>query len=262
MNHAAEEWYYTSGPDQAGPVTFDELKAKAASGELHPRQDLAWCRSMDQWLPAGDIEGLFERKVVNADHTEADYHSALEHVRQAFTEVDLWSGATRRWFIFLALLFPVLWSALMIALFQFAGGNLSPGFQKLALLIGLIVPAWVIVDVHLSRLTNLGMSKLWFFGFLVPLLNLWLGYRVLACPAGYAKHKKLDSPGWLLAIVYWFVVISSILSLLLVPAMVLSAWNDPKLQEQVAAWREQIEKAQEPPKKESPNKTAEPKPVP
>jgi hypothetical protein len=43
-----------------------------------------------------------------------------------------------------------------------------------------------------------------------PLLNLWVAYRCLACPAGYAYHRKLDVPGIALALLYWLTVLLAV----------------------------------------------------
>jgi uncharacterized membrane protein YhaH (DUF805 family) len=61
-----------------------------------------------------------------------------------------------------------------------------------------------------KRFRNVGMTGWWFLGLLVPVLNLWLGYRLLACPAGYSARRKLDVPGKLVAVLYWGVLIAGI----------------------------------------------------
>jgi uncharacterized membrane protein YhaH (DUF805 family) len=49
--------------------------------------------------------------------------------------------------------------------------------------------------VGAQRTKNLGMSGaaiLWTF---VPIMNLWIGWRMIACPEGYEDHRTLDVPG-------------------------------------------------------------------
>jgi len=53
----ATEWYYTRGTEQMGPVSSEELKQLAASGELGP-DDLVWKEGMEDWRPAGQLKGL------------------------------------------------------------------------------------------------------------------------------------------------------------------------------------------------------------
>ena len=71
----------------------------------------------------------------------------------------------------------------------------------------LLLLAWV----GLNRLANLGMNRMWGLAFFAPILNLWVGYRCFACPAGFAHHKKQDFRGIALAVVYWLVMLSAIL---------------------------------------------------
>lgn len=54
----AAEWYYAKGDKQIGPVTEDDLRALAQSGQLSST-DKVWKDGMADWLPAGDIKGLF-----------------------------------------------------------------------------------------------------------------------------------------------------------------------------------------------------------
>jgi uncharacterized membrane protein YhaH (DUF805 family) len=68
----------------------------------------------------------------------------------------------------------------------------------------------LVVATLVKRLRNVGMSGWWFFGLAVPLLNLWVIYRLVACPAGYSARRKLDVPGKLMAVLYWAVMIAGI----------------------------------------------------
>lgn len=53
------QWYYAEGNAQRGPVSFEELQQRVATGALRA-QDLVWCASMgDQWCEAGRVPGLF-----------------------------------------------------------------------------------------------------------------------------------------------------------------------------------------------------------
>jgi uncharacterized membrane protein YhaH (DUF805 family) len=65
----------------------------------------------------------------------------------------------------------------------------------------------------IKRIQNVGMSGWWFFGLFVPGLNLWILYRCLACPSGYAVVKKLDAIGMLLAFLYWGGLIALVVAL-------------------------------------------------
>lgn len=53
------DWFYAKSGQQAGPVSFEQLRDLARSGELHPESDLAWTAGMKDWQPSGRIDGLF-----------------------------------------------------------------------------------------------------------------------------------------------------------------------------------------------------------
>jgi uncharacterized membrane protein len=53
------QWYYAHGGKQFGPMDFEVLVDLASKGGLDPVNDLAWTASMKDWLPAGQIPGLF-----------------------------------------------------------------------------------------------------------------------------------------------------------------------------------------------------------
>src|SRR5439155_16644869 len=63
----AEQWYYTRGSsrERIGPVTREELKSLASSGELEAAS-LVWRVGMPQWAPASSIEGLIDEPAAPA----------------------------------------------------------------------------------------------------------------------------------------------------------------------------------------------------
>jgi uncharacterized Tic20 family protein len=54
----ATQWFYTEQREQRGPVSFEELKARADQGSLRS-DDLVWGEGMPQWKPASQVEDLF-----------------------------------------------------------------------------------------------------------------------------------------------------------------------------------------------------------
>jgi hypothetical protein len=87
----------------------------------------------------------------------------------------------------------------------------------------------VLVYFGLMRVWNLGMNRWWYLAMFVPILNLWMGYRCFACPAGYAYHKKMDGPGILLAIIYVLMILLGVCIL----AVFYGAIHNPELQQQL-----------------------------
>lgn len=53
----ADQWYYSSGGQQLGPVDWDKLQGLATSGKLQ-RADMVWKDGMPDWKPASGIDGL------------------------------------------------------------------------------------------------------------------------------------------------------------------------------------------------------------
>ena len=222
-----------------GPVTFAELRIQVEETLLNPRLDMVWTQGMAEWKPAGEIEGLFAKRPPPipqeslAPPTDPYAPPKLDSVADMMSRIVDWPGARRRGFLMATILFPLVWHGIVI---------LSTGFltqQFGAEIMGIIgigaafVPLLVGIYFGLMRLVNLGMSRWWYLANFVPILNLWVGYRCFACPAGYAYHKKLDGVGVVLAILYWLLVVVVILAIIAAVALMFGALGNPELQEQL-----------------------------
>ena len=53
------DWFYARGGQQSGPVTLEQLSELARGGGLDAQRDLVWNASMPNWVPAGQVAGLF-----------------------------------------------------------------------------------------------------------------------------------------------------------------------------------------------------------
>ncbi len=133
----------------------------------------------------------------------------------------------------MCLIFPFGWSAGIAAGSVFLNERLGPQIMQVALPLANVVPFIVSLVFSLKRLVNLGMSRWWYLGNLVPFLNFWVGFRCFACPAGYAIHKKLDGVGIFLAIIYWLAVAVAILALAVMVALLAGAIGTPEIQQQI-----------------------------
>ncbi|MES2995566.1 MAG: DUF4339 domain-containing protein [Verrucomicrobiota bacterium] len=243
---AAAHWFYTREGEKMGPVSFPDLITEAREGRVNPRLDMVWSEGMDAWRPAGEIDGLFERRDVPSEAVpSADAQE--EEMAAAGIILDKhsgWPGANRAVYLLTSLLFPVFWAAVMFYGFTHLKSLIGPEEAKWASLILPWVPVVVLLAVMLSRFRNLGMNRLWIFGQLVPLLNLWVGYRLFACPPGYPWHKKMDGAGWFLAIVYWGLIVLSLAILVIIIAVVVGALGDPELQKRLEEVVRQAREAQ------------------
>jgi uncharacterized membrane protein YhaH (DUF805 family) len=223
-----DAWFYSREGERIGPVTFADLKIKAIEAGLNPRLDMVWTHGMPEWKPAGEIDGLFERRAapeVPEGEPSADPYRPPEHEssEEIVGQEGEWPGARRRSFLAASLIFPFLWAVG----FAFAVPALTNQFGQE--IMNVVVPASNIVPLliglyfGLMRLVNLGMSKWWYLANFVPILNFWIGYRCFACPAGYAYHKKLDGIGIFLAIIYWLMIVVALLVVAAVIAMLFGA---------------------------------------
>jgi hypothetical protein len=80
------------------------------------------------------------------------------------------------------------------------------GVREDGLVVGVLATILVLgilgLVVSLSRLKNLSMSRWNFLWSFVPFANIWLGFRMIACPPGYAQHKKLDVAGKVMLVLF------------------------------------------------------------
>jgi hypothetical protein len=54
----SDQWYYAKNKQRSGPVSLDQLKTLAASGQLL-ESDPVWCKGMAAWAPANTVPDLF-----------------------------------------------------------------------------------------------------------------------------------------------------------------------------------------------------------
>ncbi len=245
---AADAWFYTREGEKIGPVTLSDLRIKASEGALNPRLDMVWTKGMDGWKPSGEIEGLFERRAASQASVElappADRYvpQGEESAAEMMNHQGDWPGARRRSFFVMTCLFPTLWMFGLAAATPFLEGKLGDRIMEFVPLVAMVVLVVAVLYFAVRRLINLGMSGWWIIGSFVPFLNVWVNYRCFACPGGYAYHKKLDGVGVFLAIVYWLVLGSLVLSVGYTGGVLLGKIGTPELQKHV---REAYEKSLE-----------------
>ena len=243
-----DAWFYSREGERIGPVTFSELLIKAKESALNPRLDMVWTQGMAEWKPAGEIEGLFERRA--APEPQESLAPAATNMREEPDDDVVsahmsgerdWPGARRRGFLFSIFIFPLAWTAAMGFGTPFLQKQFGDQLTGVITVGAAFVPLLVFLYFSIQRFANLGMSRLWFLGHFVPILNFWTGYRSFACPAGYAYHKKLDGIGIFLAILYWLWVLLWVLLVVGTLAILLGAAGSPEIQEKLQELMRQIE---------------------
>jgi uncharacterized membrane protein YhaH (DUF805 family) len=197
---------------------MDHLRGMAASGSLDPRNDAVWCEGMSDWRKAGEVDGIFESKaapgqeaapvaVTNAGGAQSYAATGGYAADAGMLQQAVWPGARRRSYLLVTILLPILAQIAMavVTLLVGAGEGGAQMMSTLSIAVSVLLFALGLF-FGLQRLANVGMSRWWYLGLLVPFLNLWIGYRMFACPAGYAYHKNMDGPGIALAILYWLMI--------------------------------------------------------
>lgn len=191
---------------------------------------------------------MFERRAAAEPEegvSSADPYSSPEHesAEELASEEGEWPGARRRSYLFTILVLPFLLSFGMAKTAVLLQERFGKETGEMILLGVVILAVVFVIYISLQRLANLGMSRWWYLANFVPFLNLWVGYRSFACPAGYAYHKKIDGVGVFLAIVYWGMFIVSLLVAAAFIALMAGTLGSPELREQI---QEIIRKAAEP----------------
>ncbi len=214
MPDGKDEWYVSREGQRFGPVTFAELQDAARGGRLEPRSDMVYGGPLTEWKQAAEVEGLFEKRTpsVNDPATGPPPDSMADSGNYEFNgmpgELRL-PGAPRIGYILGVTVLPFLIAAALVTFLpeaqSLAGETVGPYLPLLFLLVPLVM-----IIITVKRFQNLAMSGWWWFGLLVPLLNLWLQYRLFACPTGYAYTKRMDGIGWFLAVVFWLLMLAPI----------------------------------------------------
>ena len=250
MNDVPQDaWFYTCKGERIGPVTFADLRIKAQEATLNPRLDMAWTQGMEAWKPSGEIEGLFERRT-SAEPQESLAPSADpyappkgESAEEKMAKESGWPGYRRRAYLFFVILFPAAWGYLAGLATPMMTQQFGEELMKVIPIGVKLLPSLVIIYISLKRLMNVGMSRWWILGNVVPILNLWVGYRCFACPGGYAYHKKMDGVGIFLAIIYWFALVVSVVMIGVLIAIFLGYMGSPEMKQQIKELIEMASKA-------------------
>lgn len=235
QNSADGAWYFSRDGQQSGPLTYADLKEKADEGVLKPRTDLVWKEGMADWVPIGEIPGLFERLEVPPP-TRASDSAAVQAVLEEDhrdTRLGHFGGCRRRSYLFVLVILPALLLFLSSVVTSYFPTLATSEVTAVAEKFGPIVVALLALYVGIQRFANLGMSRWWYLANFVPILNFWTTYRCVACPEGYALHKKMDAAGILLAILYWLALVGVVVASVITVAIIMGAAGSPEFQKQL-----------------------------
>jgi hypothetical protein len=239
---AMGDWFFTVNGEQKGPVSREELGHLAQAGAIHPRNDMVWQQGMEAWVAACELDGLFQRKapeqvvepVSQMAATATNPGGAVDpYAAGGISEFEHgvtthWPGVGRGGFFMATTVLPIAGQFALAFLALAAGGMLGENGPMVITLGGTAALMALVLYGVFQRFPNLGMSRWWAFGLVVPFLSWWVYYRLFACPPGYAMHKKLDTLGWVLAVLYWLSVLASLVLLVTVLVLMGAALADPE----------------------------------
>lgn len=229
------QWHYTDKTGkQAGPITTAEFLKLIASKEV-PSTAMAWKEGMAGWQPVGQINELSAapadgptqntapplpkaRSQQSSGQQTADTvdpyaspdsakpsESALsyEEVYEMNAETR-YGGVGRLAYFLLSLLISILSNILAYTV------ALQTADTALVFWGGMLVCLLLSIIVTLGRFKNIGMSRWWFFGLIVPLLNIYLSICLLARQEGWIATRKLDTTGKVIAWVFGIFIIATL----------------------------------------------------
>jgi uncharacterized membrane protein YhaH (DUF805 family) len=199
-----EQWYLAKDGQQEGPVTAQQIGALVKAGSLDPTTAMVWREGLTDWKPLGESELSAQiatiTPAVAGPAINNPYHVS-ERTRNSIAPsqpdapVEHPGYGRLRYFLSLfvtTIVFYAILFAVMFAMFSNSSGSgAGPGIA-MALLVLLVIGSSIYFG--LKRLQNLGMSGWAMLWSLVPIMNVWITWRMVACPAGYEHHRMLDTP--------------------------------------------------------------------
>lgn len=195
-----EDWYISRNGEQEGPVTQQQIKALVESGHLDPAATLCWREGMTDWiaLPESDLLAPVVQAPVTVGRVMYNPYVPPKHAPKG-TEVEQleYPGFGRLAYIGWTFLITVVCYAVLFAVVfaMLKGSSDGIGLGGFVVLVIFAVAVVGSMYIGVKRVQNLGMSGWAILWSLVPFMNIWIGWRMMACPAGYEHHRTLDTAG-------------------------------------------------------------------
>lgn len=229
------QWFYVKGGQQAGPISAPQVMEKVRSGEFKIAETLVWREGLANWKPIAESGVLAEAggalvavpAAGGYQKSEANNpYVVSEHGRTALSMESSSASAYPGWgrlkYFLLNLAGNLVIGIVLAVLLGIAGAMAartpdSAEPTTAILIIGVLVSyagiiAWGFFT-GVQRVRNLGMSGWAVLWSLVPFMNIWIAWRMIACPEGYEQHRSLDTAGkvitWVMVgfMVFYFVAI-------------------------------------------------------
>jgi hypothetical protein len=111
---AQQQWFYTSGGAQRGPVDFSNLQLLVGTNQVRP-EDLVWSEGMPAWIPASQILGPGRASAAAGDTQSSSKDGLSDMLCRSFT-------SSRPWIMFI-----------VVAIFIYAGLEAAGGLYYLVI---------------------------------------------------------------------------------------------------------------------------------
>lgn len=214
--HPQEGWFHTQKGERLGPLTFSELKEMADKGSLHPRLDMVWHQGMDKWIQAGRVQGLYVSHMKNTEAAQPTVpppppvsSTLLRKRKRAMSkfmdEPEQAPGIGRIAYLAIVIVVLIAWIVLWPIVWDPIANFMGEKLARIVAPFAPLILGAILFLLTILRIRNLGMKPLMVVLFLVPGINLWMGYRCVACPPHYALRRKLGISGILMGLAYWIV---------------------------------------------------------
>ncbi len=194
------QWYFAKDGKQEGPVTAHQIAALARAGVLHSSETLVWRDGLADWKSLAESGVLEEAGPLPVAQT-ANPYQVTKRSRSALAverpDAPLeYPGYGRLKYITVSIVATIVFYGLLFvgiigaaSTGDFSGGVMALGFA-LFLIFGVFG-----IHIAVRRLQNLGMSGWAFLWLFVPVMTIWISWRMMVCPAGYEDHRTLDTAG-------------------------------------------------------------------
>jgi len=221
------QWHYTDKTgQQAGPVSTAEL-LELVSSQAIDTTAMAWKEGMSGWKPLSQIDELInlptEKYTVAAtppptqgaptpepatqtiDPYEAPSASLEDDDAYGLNQANGYGGIRRLAYFLFSILVGVITQVITAAL----GGEAIDLNTTYMITAGSFVVSMLLT---FSRLKNIGMSRWWFLGNFVPILNFFVSVWVMSRQEGWVETRQLDTAGKVIAWIMWIFIILAILA--------------------------------------------------
>lgn len=235
------EWFIARGGAQEGPLTAQQIGDMLAKGELKAGEAHAWKEGLPDWKPLAESGVLAEVSMSQAAPSIAASPAMTPHAVQqpqsvaqpaavnpyaapaanhdvspGFERPLEYPGIGRLAYFGLQFALTIGIYAILFLVILGAGSADSAESGLAGFVIVILLAAAGFIYIGVKRVQNIGMSGWAILWSLVPIISIWISWRMFACPAGYEQHRQLDTAGkvltWLLIGLFVLGIVANIMA--------------------------------------------------